>query len=280
MIPAEEPKSEQEVPHGQMKAHSGHKGSPPPIGDLKERIVSKILSEFADVPPQRDIIIFADDVFAEAKVRLGEMAKTAKAAYYEDLFNERVERLRTLGCPTFIIKKFQAKKAEIVSKACALNIPDDRDSLIPVISHHYLTIYSQLEMININGITGDTALESSRITNSLKKVVSQNDSKIFDSIYFILDIDDGANTERLTCKEADERIRGKNRFPLTVEEVIALLLQRTEPLTYNLLAGGSRYEHDDKVPFCTAEDNKILLKSCFYNTIHPNSVTPSCGDRI
>ena len=169
---------------------------------------------------------------------------------------------------------------EVVSKAGALNLSDNRDSLIPVISSHYLTIYSQLEMINFNGITGDTALESSRIMNVLKKGLSQNDGKIFDSIYFILDIDDGANTEKLTCAEADERIRGKNRFPLTVEEIIALLLQRTEPPAFDLLAGGSRYEQNDRVPFCTIEDNKTWLKTCFYNTTHPNSVTPSCGARV
>jgi hypothetical protein len=248
--------------------------------DLKESIVSKIVSVFADVPPRKDILTFADDVFAEAKIRLEEMAKTARAAYYEHIFDERLERLRTLGCPAFILKKLQTKKVEVISKACALNIPDNRDSLIPVISSHYLTIYSQLEMINFNGITGDTALESSRIMNALKKGISQNDGKIFDSIYFILDIDEGANTEKLTCAEADERIRGKNRFPLTVEEIIALLLQRTEPPVCNLLAVGSRYENDDGVPFCTTEDNKTLLKTCFYNTIHPNSVTPSCGARV
>jgi hypothetical protein len=248
--------------------------------DLKESVVSKIVSVFANVPPRKDIMIFVDDVFTEAKVRLEEKAKTAKAAYYEDIFDERLERLKTLGCPAFILNKLKAKRAEVISKVCALNVPDNRDSLIPVISSHYLTIYSQLEMINFNGVTGDTALESSRIMNTLKKNISQNDSKIFDGIYFILDIDDGANTEKLTCAEADERIRGKNRFPLTVEEIIALLLQRTEPPAYNLLAGGSRYEQDDRVPFCTTEDNKTWLKTCFDNTIHPNSVTPSCGARV
>ncbi len=248
--------------------------------DLKESVVSKILSAFADVPPRRDIMIFADDVFAETKVRLGEMAKTARVAHYEGVFNERVERLRTLGCPAFILKKLETKMVEVVSKACALNMPDNRDSLIPVISNQYLTIYSQLEMINMNGITGDTALESSRVMNVLKKGMSHNDGKIFDGVYFILDIDDGAGTDKLTCAEADERIRGKNRFPLTVEEVIALLLQRTDPPVCNLLAGGSRYEHDDKVPFCTTEGNKIWLKTGLFNTIHPNSVTPSCGSRV
>jgi hypothetical protein len=248
--------------------------------DVKEGVVSKIVSVFAGVPPQKDIMIFVDDVFAEAKVRLEEMAKTAKAAYYEDIFDVRVERLRTLGCPAFIINKLKTKKAEVVSKACALNIPDGRDSLIPVISSQYLTVYSQLEMINFNGITGETALESSRIMNVLKKGLSQNEGKIFDGVYFMLDIDDGANTEKMTCAESDERIRGKNRFPLTVEEIIALLLQRTEPPAFNLMAGGSRYEQNDRVPFYTTEDNKPWLKICFYNTIHPNSVTPSCGARV
>jgi hypothetical protein len=248
--------------------------------DLKESMVTKILSLFADVPPRKDFMIFADHIFSEAKVRLEEMAKTARAAYYEDIFHERLEKLRTLGCPTFIVKKLETKKLEVVSKACALNIPEKRDALIPVISNHYLTIYSQLAMINFNGITGDTVLESSHIMNALKKDISQNDGKIFDGIYFILDIDNGANTEKLTCVEASERIKGKNRSPLTVEEIIALLLQRTEPLDHNLLAVGSRYEHDDKIPFCTTEDNKILLKTCFNNIIHPNSVTPSCGARV
>jgi hypothetical protein len=246
----------------------------------KESIVDKIVSVFAGVPPRKDIIIFADDVFAKVRVRLEEMAKTAEAAYYEDIFDERLERLRTLGCPAFIIKKLQTKKVEVVSKACALNMPDTRDSLIPVIPSHYLTIYSQLEMINFNGITGDTDLEASRIMNALKKTISQNDGKIFDSVYFILDIDDGANTEKLTCAEADERIKGKNRFPLTVEEIIARLLQRTEAPARNLLAVGSRYEDDERVPVFTIADNKMGLKTCFYGTIHPNSVTPSCGARI
>ncbi len=134
---------------------------------LKENIVGKIVSAFADAPPRKDIMIFADNVFAEAKIRLEEMAKTAEAAYYGGIFDERLERLRTLGCPAFILKKLQTKKAEVVSKACALNIPDDRDSLIPVISSHYLTIYSQLGMINFNGITGDTDLEASRIINAV-----------------------------------------------------------------------------------------------------------------
>ncbi len=247
---------------------------------LKESVVGKIVTAFADVPPRKDIMVFVDDVLAEAKVRLEEMGKTAKAAYYEDIFDERLERLNTLGCPAFILKKLKTKKAEVVSKACALNIPDNRDSMIPVIASHYLTIYSQLEMINFNGVTGDTALESSRIMNALKKSISQNDGKIFDGIYFILDIDDGANTKKLTCAEADERIRGKNRFPLTVEEIIAVLLQRTEPPACSLLAGGSRYEDDDRVPFCTTEDDKVWLKTCFYNTVNPNSATPSCGARV
>lgn len=247
---------------------------------LKESKVSKVLSIFADVPPQKDIMTFVDDVFAEARVRLEELAKTARADYYAHVFEKRLERLSALGCSAFILNKLRAKKADVVSKACALNIPDNRDSLIPVISSHYLTIYSQLEMINFNGISGETALEASRITNALKKGISQNESKIFDGTYFILDIDDGSNTDRLTCAEADERIRGKNRSPLTVEETIACLLQRTEPAAYNLLAGGSRYEQDDRIPYCSTEDSKTWLKTCFYNTIHPNSVTPSCGARV
>lgn len=247
---------------------------------LKEDIVSRIVSVFAEVPPRKDIMVFADDVFANVRVRLEEMAKTAEAAYYEDIFDERLERLKTLGCPAFILKKLQTKKVEVVSKACALNMPDNRDSLIPVIPSHYLTIYSQLEMINFNGTTGDTDLEASRITNTLKKSISQNDTKIFDSVYFILDIDDGANTEKLTCAEADEKIKGKNRFPLTVEEIIARLLQRTDSPARNLLAVGSRYEDDERVPVFTTADKKTGLKTCFYSTIHPNSVTPSCGARV
>ncbi len=248
--------------------------------DLKESIVSKVVSAFTDVPPRRNGMIFVDDVFAEAKVRLEEMAKTVRAAYYDDIFEERLERLKTLRCPAFILNKLKTKKAEVLAKVCGLNIPDSRDSLIPVIPGHYLTIYSQLEMINFNGITGETTLEASRIMNALKKGISSNSSKIFDGVYFILDIDYGADTEKLTCAEADERIRGKNRFPLTAEEIIALLLQRTEPPACNLLAGGSRYEQNDSIPVCTTENNKICLKTCFYNTIHPNSVTPSCGERV
>lgn len=248
--------------------------------DLKESIVNKIVSVFAAAPPRKDAMIFVDDVFAEARIRLEEMAKTAKAAFYEDIFDERLEKLRTLGCPAFILSKLKTKKVAVVTKACALNIPDGRDALIPVISSQYLTVYSQLEMINFDGITGDTSLESSRISNALKKGLSQSEGKVFDGIYFILDIDDGVNTEKLTCSEADERLKGKNRSPLTVEEIIALLLQRTEPPVFNLLAGGSRYEQDDRVPLYTTEDNKIWLKTCFYNTIHPNSITPSCGARV
>jgi hypothetical protein len=225
--------------------------------DIRESIVSKIVSVFAGVPPQKDIMVFADDIF-----------------------DVRLERLRTLGCPAFILNKLKMKKAEVVSKACALNIPEGRDSLIPVISSQYLTVYSQLEMINFNGITGETSLESSRIMNVLKKGLSQNEGKIFDGVYFILDIDDGANTEKMTGAESDDRIRGKNRLPLTVEEVIALLMQRTEPPAFNLMAGGSRYEQNDRVPLYTTEDNKPWLKICFFNTIHPNSVTPSCGARV
>jgi hypothetical protein len=249
-------------------------------GSLMKSVVSKIVSAFAEVPPQKDILMFADDVFAQARVHLEEMAKTARAAYFEDIFDERLEKLKTLGCPTFMLKKLQAKKVEVVSKACALNIPDNRDSLIPVIPGHYLTIYSQLEMIDLSGITGDTDLEVSRIINFLKKSISQNDGKVFDSAYFILDIDDGANTERLTSAEADERISGKNRFPLTAEELIAVLLQKTETPVYNLLAVGSRYEQDDRVPVFTIADNKMWLRTCYYSTIHPNSVTPSCGARV
>ncbi|MBN1613947.1 MAG: hypothetical protein JW950_05730 [Deltaproteobacteria bacterium] len=248
--------------------------------DLKESKVSQIVSLFADVPPQKDIMIFIDDVFAEAKVRLEEMAKTAKAAYYEDIFDEQLERLRSLGCPAFIINKLKTHKVDVISRVCSLDIVENRNPLIPVIPNQYLTIYSQLAMINLNGMTGDTDLESSRILNVLKKGLSQNDSKIFDGIYFILDIDDGANTEKLTSVEANEKIKGKNRSPLTVEEIIALLLQRNEPLDSNLLAGGSRYEQDDIAPICTVEKDKIWLKTCFTNTIHPNSVTPSCGMRI
>jgi hypothetical protein len=248
--------------------------------DLRERAVGKVVSVFSDMPPQKDIMTFVDDVFTEARVRLEEVAKTAKAAYYEHIFDERLERLKVLGCPAFILNKLKAKKADVIVKTNALNIPDNRESLIPVISSHYLTIYSQLEMISFKGMTGDTALEASRITNVLKKGISLNDGKVFDGTYFILDIDDGTNTEKLTCAEADERIRGKSRFPLTVEEIIAIFLQRAEPPVSNLLAGGSRYEQEDRIPFLTTEDNKTWLKTCFYNTIHPNSVTMSCGARI
>lgn len=248
--------------------------------DIKENTIKKVVSVFADLPSQKDVLAFADGVFAEAKVRLEEMAKTAKAAYYDNVFETRMERLKTLGCPVFILNKLRAKKTEVVSKACSLNLPDNRDSLIPVISNQYLTIYSQLAMIDLNGINGDTALESSYLINALKKDLSQNDIRIFDSVYFMLDIDEGINTEKLTCAEADERLKGKNRSLLTVEEIIAIMLQKTEPPACNLLAGGSRYDQDDTVPLCTFEDNKMLLKTCFYRTIHPNSMIPSCGMRI
>lgn len=249
-------------------------------GDLKESTVGKVVSIFADVPPRKDIMVFVDAVLAEAKVRLQDMAKAATAAYYDGIFEERLERLKTLGCPAFVLNKLIMKKPEVISKLCSLNIPENRDSLIPVIPNHYWTVYSQLEKIDFNGMTGDTSLESSRITNALKKDLSQNDGKIFDGLYFILDIDYGANTEKLTCAEANEKIKGRNRFPLVVEEVLALLLQRTQPANFNLLAGGSRYEQDDVVPFCTSEGNQLWLKTCFANTVHPNSVTPSCGVRI
>ncbi len=248
--------------------------------DLKESIISSVVSAFANVPPRKDSMVFVDDVFAEAKVRLEEMAKAVRACYYENLFDERLERLRTLRCPAFVLNKLKMKKAEVVSRVCALNIPDTRDCLIPVISSHYLTIYSQLEMVNFKGITGETTLESSHIMNIIKKGISPNQGKIFDGLYFILDIDYGADTEKLTCAEVEEKIRGKNRFPLTAEEIIALLLQTTDPPVSNLLAGGSRYEQNDRVPICIAENDKIWLKTCFYNTIHPNSVTPSCGERV
>ncbi|MBN1662295.1 MAG: hypothetical protein JW943_01725 [Deltaproteobacteria bacterium] len=248
---------------------------------LKESVVKKIVSIFSDVPPKKNILIFADDVFAAARGRLEEMAKVAKAAYYEDIFDERLERLKTLGCPAFIIKKLLAKKKEVVSTACSLNIPDGRDSLIPVIPNHYLTIYSQLEMINFGGMTGgDTALESSNITNVFKKDIARNHVKIFDGVYFILDIDEGTNTENLTCAEAIEKMKGVNRMSLTVEEIIAVLLQKTEPPAFSLIAGGSRYGQDDVIPICINEDHKTVLKTCFYTTNHPNSVTPSCGVRV
>jgi hypothetical protein len=80
--------------------------------DLKESIVGKIVSVFAALPPQKDIMTFVDDVFAEAKVRLEEMANTARAAYYEDIFDERLERLRTLGCPAFILKRRKWKLSQ------------------------------------------------------------------------------------------------------------------------------------------------------------------------
>ena len=108
--------------------------------DLMEGIVDRIASIFTEVPPQKDIMKFADDVFAKARVQLEKIAKTAKAAFYEDIFDQRLERLTTLGCPPFILKKLQAKKVDVISRACALNIPDQRDSLIPVIPSHYLTI--------------------------------------------------------------------------------------------------------------------------------------------
>jgi len=249
-------------------------------GVLRENIVNSIVSSFTEAQLRRDILAFADDVFAEAKVRLEEMAKTARIDHYKDIFDARVERLRALGCPAYILKRLQTKKAEVISKVCALNLPDNRDPLIPVVSSQYLTIYSQLEMIDLNGIAGDTDLEASRIMNVLKKGLAQSDGRIFDGIYFILDVDDGANTDKLTSAEADERIRAKSRSPLTVEEIIAVLLQSTERPVSNLLAVGSRYDQDDKVPVFMFEDSKTLLKTCYYNITHPNSVTRSCAARI
>ena len=248
--------------------------------DLKEGLVKDIVSIFSDAPPQKNIMNLVDDVFAEVKVRLEEMAKQARAAYYEDLFDNSLERLKTLGCPPFILKKLEIKKDEVLTNACALNIPDDRIPLVPVIPNHYLTIYSQLEMINFNGIKGETSLESSRFINVLKTNVLQNENKLVDGVYFLLDIDNGANTENLTCAEANDRIKVKNRSSLTVEDTIALLIHKDEAPTRNILAGNSRYEQDDTIPFCSIEENKICLKTCFYNSIHPNSVTPSCGARV
>jgi len=248
--------------------------------DLKKSIVSKIISIFEDVPPQKDIMIFANDVFAETRDHLEEIAKMARTTYYEDIFDKRLERLRTVGCPEFILRKLIMKKGEVVSNACALNMVDDSVSLIPVIPSCYLTIYSQLEMINFSGVKGDTALESTCIINALKNNISRDEGKIFDDLYFMLDIDYGVNTENLTCAEACEKIRGKDRSPLTVQEIIAILLQQTDPPFCNLLAGGSRYEQGDSIPFYTTEADKPLLKTCFYNTLHPNSITPSCRARV
>jgi len=202
--------------------------------DQKRNMVTKLVALFNGLSPQ-DIDAAVTQAKEEVSVRMFEDRKIS----FGQLFDSQMLTLGDRGCPEVIIEMFHKKRDEVLSKAVAMEIPEEHTPFIPVIPRSYLGIYGLAPMIRNDGKVGFTYLNPNEITDEETPPKGP---------YFIYDIENGTNTLGRTSERAEQLIKEQGRLCHILDEDIALAIHTDVLLHHYLWSTGSRFKAADDVP--------------------------------
>ena len=230
----------------------------------KDQLVSKLVEIFKDA----DVDI--DEIINEFKSQL-EARKRKRYEDLEKLFDKQIQTLKDRGCPEQIIELLTEQKRPVVFKASEMAFEKGHIPFLPVIPRPYRGLYDLVAMVWNKDKQG---------CNHLNPVV------IIDTIdtptrpYYIYDVEDGEATLKKSSETAEKVFKKQSRFPLTVDEVIALCIHTDVLSRHTVLAVASRYNNLDQVLIAYLDYyGQPLFNYTLVSNSHDHWGSPSCGSR-
>ncbi|WP_139491212.1 DUF5701 family protein [Brevibacillus dissolubilis] len=168
---------------------------------------------------------------------------------------------------------------EIITSVAPLEREPEQGRIpfVIVIKSEWVTGDKAMQLVERNGKTGFTVMES----EDIQRFKPIEGVELPDRMaYLLMDVDTGHETLNVTPNEAIKTIMHENRFPLTIEEGIAVITHYPEVLKKNngfsLL--GSRCG-DRRVTALWISGGKPKLGWCWAGNPHTWLGSASCGSR-
>lgn len=195
----------------------------------------------------------------------------------ENLLEKGYDKLSGLSKDDFINLIMPLK-----NKLLRLNINEEaKDSYIPfviVIKSELIPTEQAMPLIIRNKKNGIVKLDPVEPSNfkPVKEITLPEGVA-----YLLINIDRGEDTLNITPKDAFELIKKQKRFPLTIDEGIAILTHYPDYLQKNkcFYLSGSR-RNDLRIPALWISEGKPKLGWCWNGNPHTWLGSASCADRI
>lgn len=216
-----------------------------------------------------------------------------KHEYHEQLikeFDRQIENLTQKGYPNIagvkaeeFIKRVEPLKKKL-HKLATSEIDTKQSYHIPfviVIKQAMVAAEAAMPLIEINGQKGSVAMHPVE-PESFEPIEGL---QIPDDVaYLAVDIDTGQETLNVTPHDALKVIQQEDRFPLTIDEGIALVTHFPEVLTdkkkYNSFSMPGSRRGDQRVPAMWISHKRPRLGWCWDNNPHTWLGSASCVARV
>lgn len=205
-------------------------------------------------------------------------------------FDRQVENLTQKGYPGIAgvtIEEFIARIELLKEKLGELATPEidtkqgHRIPFIIVITQALVAAESAMSLIEIKGKKGSVGMYPVE-PKSFEPIAGLQVPN--DMAYLAVDIDTGQETLNVTPHDALKMFQQENRFPLTIDEGIALVTHFPEVLTdkkkYNCFSMAGSRRGDQRVPALWISYKKPRLGWCWDNNPHTWLGSASCGSRV
>ena len=216
-----------------------------------------------------------------------------KREYHQQLrieFDRQIENLTQKGYPCIagvtteaFIKRVEPLK-EKVGELATSEIDSKQSHHIPfiiVIKQALVAAGSAMPLVEIKGKKGSVAMHPVE-PESFEPIEGLQIPN--DVAYLLIDIDTGQETLNVTPNDALKIFQQENRFPLTIDEGIALATHFPEVLTdkkkYNCFSMLGSRRGDQRVPALWISYKKPRLGWCWQNNPHTWLGSASCASRV
>ena len=194
--------------------------------------------------------------------------------YYEDLFDQQIDRFSQNGVPNELTTFFKEYKKSVIDVVITRHYPEGYLPFLLVLTTQCLGLYGLMRLIHIAGVIGIPE----RPTVLVRDVIRTSCTP-----YVVVGVEDGSVTLGKSGFEAERELGSLGLSPLSCSEAIALAAQNKSVLLHHgLHAMGSRYfeQGDTHVPSLQLESGRPILGYHFPDIALPTRGTPSCSERI
>ena len=205
-------------------------------------------------------------------------------------FDRQIENLTQKGYPGIVgvtdeefikhVEPLKEKVGELVTSETDTK-QSHRIPFIIVIKQAFIAAESAMPLIEIKGKKGSVAMHpvEPKSFEPIEGLQIPNDVA-----YLAVGIDTGQATLNVTPHDALKMFQQENRFPLTIDEGIALVTHFPEVLTdkkkYNCFSMLGSRRGDQRVPALWISYKKPRLGWCWDNNPHTWLGSASCGSRV
>jgi hypothetical protein len=232
--------------------------------DQKEGPVAKLTAFFKGLSGDE-----IDEAVAEARKLANAETLEERKGKLVKLFENQLEKLKSLGTPQAILEAFQNKKDEVIAKAVETNIAKGNIPFLPVIPRSYMGIYALMPMVRHEDKVGYTYLDPNELTDVVETPKTP---------YYAFDVENGKAMLGKSPRDAEKIIKYQKRSCLTADEVIAVGTHSEVLSDHNVDAPGSRSE-SDSVPSLYLHGDEPKLGWSSPDHSYGKWGSASCGSR-